>query len=221
VAHGAPRQASPRPAIARPAGGRRRSAGAHGSDYAARAASPLSTSGWRGARIGGLSGGPGKSPARRRPGMVLVLARSGPPRGETSIGSGAAPVWYHPRGRDAAARTPRASTAAGARRTHVRWYAIPGEPRHPPSSLTGSGASDEAKYWCKHRSVIECSTLDTESHRNARPEPRAKGASVLPVSSTTLFGCVAPPKPGGDGRPDQWACYDALASDCGWVARGA
>jgi transposase len=42
------------------------------------------------------------------------------------IGRGAAPVWWNPRRRDEAARTPRASSEAGPRRTPVRWDSIHG-----------------------------------------------------------------------------------------------
>jgi hypothetical protein len=47
-----------------------------------------------------------------------------PPRSRCamSIGGDAAPVWCHPRRREAAARNPRASSEAGTRRTPVRWY---------------------------------------------------------------------------------------------------
>src|SRR5262249_36916028 len=65
------------------------------------------------------------------------------------IGRGAAPVWCTPRGREAAARNPRAETEAGARRTQVRWYPIHGYQREQPSCLTGSGSSADARKWRK------------------------------------------------------------------------
>ena len=60
------------------------------------------------------------------------------PRCAASLGSGAAPVWCHPRRRAEAARNPRAATEAGTRRTPGRWAPIHGEPQAHPSSLPGS-----------------------------------------------------------------------------------
>jgi hypothetical protein len=61
------------------------------------------------------------------------------------IGSDAAPVWCHPRRRDETGRHPRASSEAGTLRTHVRWDPTQGYPQAPPSSLTGSVASDGSR----------------------------------------------------------------------------
>jgi hypothetical protein len=57
------------------------------------------------------------------------------------LGRAAAPVWCNPRRRSEAATHPRASSAAGTRRTPVRWYPSHGYPRDQPSALTGSGSA--------------------------------------------------------------------------------
>lgn len=91
-------------------------------------------------------------PASTRHGARACTERD--TRVETSIGRGAAPVGYNPRWREAAARHPRAETEAGARRTPVRWDPIHGYQRDQPSCLTGSGASDDARQWCKNLSAM-------------------------------------------------------------------
>jgi hypothetical protein len=53
----------------------------------------------------------------------------------------AAPAGGTPRSRDAPSRPPHASREAGPRRPHGRWRPTPGEPRAPPTCLTGSAAS--------------------------------------------------------------------------------
>jgi transposase len=51
----------------------------------------------------------------------------------STIGREAAAVWRHARRREAAARNPRASIEAGARRTQVRWYPTHGYQHDQPS----------------------------------------------------------------------------------------
>jgi hypothetical protein len=75
---------------------------------------------------GGERPGHGRLPLGHRP-------RSSARRPRRTMGREAAPGWRHPRHRDAAARNPRASIAAGARRTDVRWDPTHGDPRDQPS----------------------------------------------------------------------------------------
>jgi Transposase IS116/IS110/IS902 family len=65
------------------------------------------------------------------------LARFAP-----SIGSGAAPVWCHPRRREEAARTPRASSEAGTGRRPVRWDPTHEDQPAQPPNVTGSASFD-------------------------------------------------------------------------------
>jgi transposase len=73
----------------------------------------------------------------------LTRAVCGRPRARwpTVIGRDAAPVWCPPRRRDEAARYARPEMEAGTRRMPVRWDPPHGDPRDPPSCLTGSGSS--------------------------------------------------------------------------------
>jgi hypothetical protein len=64
----------------------------------------------------------------------------------TAIGRGAAPVWCHPRRRSEAETNPRASSAAGPRRTPVRWSPTHGEQPDHPSDLPGAGSSAGRKW---------------------------------------------------------------------------
>jgi hypothetical protein len=89
-----------------------------------------------------------------------------------AIGGGAAPVWCHPRRRDAAARNPRASSEAGTRRTPVRWDPTHGEQQDQPSFWTGSASSDDQLGRDEDANVKNCRRgLDIGSHSNARFQP--------------------------------------------------
>jgi hypothetical protein len=91
-----------------------------------------------------LSAGTGLRSRSGPLGDTAVMAGSHSPlrRCATASGRGAAPVWGHPRRREAAASTPRADSEAATRRLHVRWSPTHGEPQDHPSCLTGSGSSD-------------------------------------------------------------------------------
>ena len=93
---------------------------------------------WLGALATPMAGPPPASSRRRG-------CRQSPPRGPTSIGSGAAPVWGTPRQRYAAARDARPSPEAGTRRPPGRGEPTPGEPRAHPSGLPGAASCAREK----------------------------------------------------------------------------
>ncbi len=90
-----------------------------------------------------LSAGTGRLSRSGPLGDTAVMAWIHSPlrRFATASGRGAAPVWGHPRRREAAARTPRAASEAGPRRRPVRWSPTHGSQQDHPSCLTGAGSS--------------------------------------------------------------------------------
>jgi hypothetical protein len=111
------------------------------------------------------------------------------------LGRGAAPGGCTPRRRAEAARTPRASRAAGTRRPPGRGASTHGEPQAHPSRFPGVGASDapRTKQSCRPKKICpQLLTSEVISDAPGELRPTAEHAKNIPQS----LRC-GPSAPGG------------------------